>query len=92
MEKTIEQIANDKFKAVAKLEATSSALDDITRALVVVTTFIRDQHNADHLKPITCYNLVTFIQSYNVILELAVDKLNNISLDLQETVDKLYKE
>lgn len=86
LQEEVTKLKNENFELNDLLFNTSAGLEDIDEALTLVIEFIREQYRADLRDPLSCYNLLNFIQRYRVVLEMAKDKLNNLNADIDKVL------
>lgn len=86
LQEEITKLTDEKFELDRILYCTSGGLEDINEALTLVIDFIREQQGASFQDPLSCYNLLTFIQRYRVVLEMAKDKLNELNADIEKVL------
>lgn len=86
LQKELTELQDKNFQIENLLSITSGGLEDIDEALTLVIDFIREERRADLRDPISCYNLVAFIQRYRIVLEMAKDKLNNLNYEIEKVL------
>lgn len=86
LQEEVTKLKKDNFNLNNLLFDTNVGLEEVSEVLDVVIDFIREQHGADLRNPISCYNLITFIQRHRIILEMAQKKLDVVNANIEQVL------